>query len=68
MPCFASVHVAAQEADLIVEVAHPSIVAKYGAKFVAHADLMVGSPTCFADQQVPIVRLSLPSRWPPILL
>eukprot|EP00005_Dracoamoeba_jomungandri_P005790 CAMPEP_0174254840 /NCGR_PEP_ID=MMETSP0439-20130205/4186_1 /TAXON_ID=0 /ORGANISM="Stereomyxa ramosa, Strain Chinc5" /LENGTH=382 /DNA_ID=CAMNT_0015336701 /DNA_START=23 /DNA_END=1171 /DNA_ORIENTATION=- len=40
------------EVDLIVEVAHPSILASYGALFLASADLMAGSPTAFADPEV----------------
>ncbi|XP_059149161.1 aspartate dehydrogenase domain-containing protein-like [Physella acuta] len=36
-------------ADLIVEVAHPSITEQYGPLFLAHADYMVGSPTALAD-------------------
>lgn len=38
--------------DLIVEVAHPSITAKYGAAFLQAADYMIGSPTVLADQSV----------------
>src|SRR5690349_3409428 len=38
----------AKNADLIVEVCHPNIVAEFGAKFLKHADLMVGSPTALA--------------------
>ena len=34
--------------DLIIEVAHPSVVQNFGALFLAEADLMVGSPTAFA--------------------
>ncbi|XP_067879493.1 aspartate dehydrogenase domain-containing protein [Heterodontus francisci] len=39
-------------ADLIVEVAHPQIIMDYGAEFLKHTDLMVGSPTAFAEQRV----------------
>eukprot|EP00746_Dinoflagellata_sp_MGD_P011310 gnl/MRDRNA2_/MRDRNA2_123662_c0_seq1.p1 gnl/MRDRNA2_/MRDRNA2_123662_c0~~gnl/MRDRNA2_/MRDRNA2_123662_c0_seq1.p1 ORF type:complete len:306 (+),score=69.74 gnl/MRDRNA2_/MRDRNA2_123662_c0_seq1:49-918(+) len=39
-------------ADLIVEVAHPSITAEFGAAFLKTADYFVGSPTCFADADV----------------
>lgn len=35
--------------DLVVEVCHPSITQQYGAYFLQHADLFVGSPTAFAD-------------------
>lgn len=37
-------------ADLIVEVAHPSISEKFGATFLRHADYMVGSVTALADE------------------
>ena len=39
-------------ADLIVEVAHPTITVKYGPKFLEHANFYVGSPTIFADKTV----------------
>lgn len=39
-------------ADLIIEVAHPSIIKQYGAKFAAAADLIIGSPTSMADAAV----------------
>ncbi|RUS78631.1 hypothetical protein EGW08_013601 [Elysia chlorotica] len=39
-------------ADLIVEVAHPSISQQYGPSFLAHADYMVGSPTALADPEL----------------
>jgi len=42
----------ARHADLIVEVAHPSITIQYGESFLEHADYMVGSPTALADQRV----------------
>jgi aspartate dehydrogenase len=38
------------EADLIVEVAHPSVSTNWGAKFLAKADYMLASTTCFADR------------------
>ena len=34
-----------KDVDLIVEVAHPKIVHKFGAKILEHCDLMIGSPT-----------------------
>lgn len=40
---------ATRDADLIVEVSHPSITIKYGEAFLQHADFMAGSPTAFAD-------------------
>lgn len=40
---------ASRGADIIVEVAHPCIVASHGARFLAAADFMVGSPTALAD-------------------
>lgn len=39
-------------ADLIVEVAHPSITRDFGPQFAASADYFVGSPTAFADAAV----------------
>ncbi|GAB6018558.1 hypothetical protein CHUAL_000253 [Chamberlinius hualienensis] len=36
--------------QIIVEVAHPSIVVDYGEAIIQHCDLMVGSPTAFADE------------------
>ncbi|XP_029441565.1 putative L-aspartate dehydrogenase isoform X2 [Rhinatrema bivittatum] len=39
-----------RQADLIVEVAHPSITRDHGAKFLSSANFMVGSPTALADQ------------------
>lgn len=36
-------------ADLIVEVAHPSISERYGAAFLQHADYLVASVTTFAN-------------------
>ncbi|KAH9525693.1 hypothetical protein Btru_002056 [Bulinus truncatus] len=36
-------------ADLIIEVAHPSITKQYGPLFLQHADFMIGSPTALAD-------------------
>ncbi len=38
--------------DLIVEVAHPDITRDHGARFLAEADYLCGSPTCFADAHV----------------
>ncbi|WP_141618180.1 aspartate dehydrogenase domain-containing protein [Myxococcus sp. AB036A] len=38
--------------DLVIEVCHPEIVARYGAFFLRHCDLIVGSPTAFADASV----------------
>ena len=38
--------------DVIVEVAHPAIYAEFGTRFLAHADLFVGSPTVLADPVV----------------
>ena len=43
---------AERKADLIVEVAHPSISKSHGAKFLQFADYMVGSPTAFADSEI----------------
>eukprot|EP00053_Salpingoeca_punica_P020527 m.211812 g.211812 ORF g.211812 m.211812 type:complete len:290 (+) comp18969_c0_seq1:337-1206(+) len=43
---------ASRNADLIIEVAHPCISKQYGARFLAAADYMVGSPTALADQAV----------------
>ena len=38
-----------KRADLIVEVAHPTITQKYGPAFLQHADYMVASVTTFSD-------------------
>ncbi|XP_005090933.1 putative L-aspartate dehydrogenase [Aplysia californica] len=38
-----------RNADLIVEVAHPSISQQYGPSFLAHSDYMIGSPTALSD-------------------
>ena len=35
--------------DVIVEVAHPDITKQFGAKFLATADFMIGSPTALGD-------------------
>lgn len=40
----------AYKADLIVEVAHPSISTEWGAKFLSEADYMIASTTTFADR------------------
>lgn len=39
-------------ADLIVEVAHPSITRDFGPQFLASADYMIGSPTAMADADI----------------
>ncbi|XP_069806114.1 aspartate dehydrogenase domain-containing protein isoform X1 [Dendropsophus ebraccatus] len=39
-----------READLIVEVAHPSITRIYGERFLSAGNLLVGSPTALADE------------------
>lgn len=39
-----------RKADLIVEVAHPSICQTYGERFLSAANLLVGSPTALADE------------------
>ena len=41
---------ASKGADLVIEVAHPSVSASHGARFLEHADFMCGSPTAFADR------------------
>ena len=38
-------------ADLIVEVAHPSISSRYGSAFLQHADYLAASVTAFADSE-----------------
>ncbi|XP_062517149.1 aspartate dehydrogenase domain-containing protein-like [Corticium candelabrum] len=43
---------ASRHADLIVEVAHPSVTAEYGVTFLKAADYMVGSPVAFADSSI----------------
>ncbi|KAK0047729.1 L-aspartate dehydrogenase [Biomphalaria pfeifferi] len=39
-------------ADLIIEVAHPTITQEYGPLFLQHADYMIGSPTALADTRL----------------
>lgn len=39
---------AAERADLVVEVAHPSVTWAHGARFIERADYFVGSPTALA--------------------
>lgn len=39
-----------RKADLIVEVAHPSITKTFGEHFLSAANLLVGSPTALADE------------------
>lgn len=41
---------AEREPDLVVEVAHPSITAQYGALFLSVCDYLIGSPTALADR------------------
>ena len=41
-----------RQADLIVEVAHPSITRDFGAAFLEAADYMIGSPTALADRDI----------------
>ncbi len=41
-----------RKADLIVEVADPSITAVWGERFLASADFFVGSPTALADAEL----------------
>merc|ERR550519_1726181 len=36
--------------DVIVEGAHPDVTRRYGAKFLAVADFLIGSPTALADR------------------
>ncbi|CAI2347399.1 unnamed protein product [Caenorhabditis sp. 36 PRJEB53466] len=38
--------------DLVIEVAHPKIIADFGELILEHADLFAGSPTCFANQEL----------------
>lgn len=40
-----------RQAELIVEVAHPSITKEYGTAFLDTADYMIGSPTALADAE-----------------
>jgi len=39
-------------ADLIIEVAHPSICERFGAQILNHADLMIGSPAAMASKSM----------------
>ncbi|KAG9264261.1 putative L-aspartate dehydrogenase [Astyanax mexicanus] len=41
-----------KKADLIVEVCHPQIVKEFGVHFLAHANLLVGSPSALSDSQL----------------
>lgn len=41
-----------RQANLIIEVAHPSITEKYGEKFLQIADYMIGSPTALAKEEL----------------
>lgn len=43
---------ASRNADYIIEVAHPAVVASHGVRFLTHANLIVGSPTALADEGV----------------
>src|SRR5690606_1982333 len=40
---------ASRQADVIIEVSHPRIIADWGVRFLEQADLVVGSPTALAD-------------------
>uniref|UniRef100_A0A1E1XNH6 Aspartate dehydrogenase domain-containing protein n=1 Tax=Amblyomma sculptum TaxID=1581419 RepID=A0A1E1XNH6_AMBSC len=40
---------ASRRPDLVVEVAHPSLVRLHGEQLLRHCDLLVGSPTAFAE-------------------
>ena len=40
-----------RQADLVVEVAHPSVTKEFGASFLETADYMIGSPTALADKE-----------------
>jgi len=41
-----------RQPDLIVEVAHPDVSREWAAKFLQHADYLMGSPTAMADEAV----------------
>ncbi|XP_075049306.1 aspartate dehydrogenase domain-containing protein [Mixophyes fleayi] len=41
-----------RNADVIVEVAHPSITRDYGEQFLSAANLLIGSPTVLADKEI----------------
>eukprot|EP00759_Apiculatamorpha_spiralis_P032371 PhF_6_TR33820/c0_g1_i2/m.49598/K06989/nadX; aspartate dehydrogenase len=41
-----------RKADVIVEVCHPAVVAKYIDQWLLHAHVMIGSLTAFADEEV----------------
>lgn len=43
---------ATRHPDLVVEVAHPSLVRTHGEQLLRHCDLLVGSPTAFAEPDV----------------
>jgi len=37
--------------DIVVELRLPSVAKAHGAAFLSHADIVVGSPTAFADAE-----------------
>ncbi|CAD5219819.1 unnamed protein product [Bursaphelenchus xylophilus] len=39
-----------EDIDLVIEVAHPTIVENYGGLILRHADFFIGSPTALADK------------------
>ena len=43
---------ASRRCDLIVEVAHPKVLKEHGVALLQAADLLVGSPTAFADAEL----------------
>lgn len=49
---FAEWSEAHEPADLIAEVCHPAVLANHASQMLHHADLMVGSPTAFADAKL----------------
>ena len=53
---------ASKGADIVIEVAHPSVSKSHGARFLEHADFMCGSPTAFADRETESVLVAAANR------
>lgn len=56
-------HVSERQVDLVVEVAHPDITAKYGPDILQVCDYMIGSPTALAQSSLEqLMKLSAKSH------
>ncbi|XP_055469590.1 aspartate dehydrogenase domain-containing protein isoform X2 [Psammomys obesus] len=49
--------------DIVVEVAHPKLIQKYGVQILRHANLLVGSPSALADQTTEQQLLEASNHW-----